>query len=737
MNGRKLKAFGRLFWKSMMTKKWWLLVISTTLLVVVGGFAAVMMTTTVYELDSLKKLKFATTLYDRDEKEIEALGDTNREYIDLDDVKSQELMEAFVAIEDERFYQHHGPDLKGLARALAVDILTMSAAEGGSTITMQVARNIVLNEQREKTFMRKVTEIAIAYNLERKYTKKEILESYLNFISLGNEFRGIQTASKNYFDKDLTKDELEPHEIALLAGLPKAPEGYNPFKHEKQAVQRRNVVLAKMAEKEIITEQEKEKYQKMDLGVDPQNMAKHRKNQNYHAYKDFLANEALERYGLDGQDLLNGGYKIYTGMDKKAQLSLEKTLRDDSYYQGHDNLDAGATIIDPKTGQIAAIGGGRNYLSGYENRALSRVQPGSAIKPLTVFAPAVEEKGYNENSYVSDSPYSYAGWSPKNYDGVYRGSIPLKEAAARSINAGTARLLVEVVGVDTAFQYAKKEGLQLEDSDKQPAPLSLGGLSKGVSTLQMAQAYSLFPNGGKSSDAHSIVKIVAPDGEELEPKKELKQNEEVFSPRTADVMNQILTYVVQSGTGENARLADGRDVAGKTGTTQNNREAWFVGYTPEYVMATMVFNEGGEHVRLSGGAYPARIFHKVMTDALSDTEVSRFERFGGGGGHVSTPSTGSPTTSAPSAHHGLTEKEQEKQQKKEEKEAEKQRKQEEKEAEKERKRLEKEQKKQEKEREKQEKEERKRQEENNNGGEPAPPSQEPAPPDNGDGNGDG
>ncbi|MDR6227581.1 transglycosylase domain-containing protein [Desmospora profundinema] len=719
MNVRKLKSFGRLFWRAMMTKKWWLLVLSTTLLVVVGGFIAVMMTTAVYELDSLKNLRFATTLYDRDGKELEALGDTNREYIGLDDVKSQDLMEAFVAIEDERFYNHNGTDLKALGRALAVDILTMSAAEGGSTITMQVARNIVLNEQREKTFMRKVTEIAISYNLERKYTKKEILESYLNFISLGNEFRGIQSASKNYFDKDLTKDELEPHEIALLAGLPKAPEGYNPFRHEEKAIQRRNVVLAKMAEKEIITEEEKEKYQKMDLGVDPKNMAKHRKNQNYHAYKDYLANEALERYGLDGQELLNGGYKIYTGMDKKAQLSLERTLRDNTYYQGHDNLDAGATIMDPKTGEIVALGGGRNYLTGYENRALSRVQPGSSIKPLTVYAPAVEEKGYSENSYISDAPYTYAGWSPKNYDGVFRGNIPLKEAVGRSVNAGTARLLNEVVGVNTAWEYAKKEGLNLEDGDKQPAPLSLGGLTRGVSTLQMAQAYSLFPSGGKFNEAHTIIKIETPDGEVLTPKDELRKDDKVFSPRTADTMNQVLKYAVENGTGSNARLTDGRDVAGKTGTTQNNKESWFVGYTPEYVMATMVFTEGGNHVRLSGGEYPAKIFQKVMSDTLEGTEVSRFERFGGDSGPA-TP-TSPPASTPPTS--GSTDKEWEKQRQREEKEQEKERK------------------RQEKEQKKREEEERKRQEENRDGGDtpPPPPDQEsPQPGDGGSGNpGDG
>ncbi len=205
MNLQKLKPVGRMFWKSMMTKKWWILVLSTTALFILGGFATVLMTTSMYDLESLENMQFATTIYDRNEKKVTTLGSNQREYVDLDKIKTEDLAKAFVAVEDERFYEHNGADLKGLGRALAVDILTMSPKEGASTITMQVARNVILNN-REKTFLRKVNEIALAYNLERKYTKEQILEAYLNYIYLGNGVSGVQMASKIYFGKDLTKD---------------------------------------------------------------------------------------------------------------------------------------------------------------------------------------------------------------------------------------------------------------------------------------------------------------------------------------------------------------------------------------------------------------------------------------------------------------------------------------------------------------------------------------------------
>ncbi|GGE23829.1 penicillin-binding protein 1F [Marinithermofilum abyssi] len=628
MNVSKLKTFNKLFYRSMMTKKWWLLVIITSMLFMMGGCAAVLATTTIYNLDSLKNLKFATTIYDHNQKPVEPLGGSQREYVDLDDVKSDLLAKTFVGVEDERFYKHNGADLKGLGRALAVDLMTMSSAEGGSTITMQVARNVILNNN-EKTFWRKLSEIAIAYNLERKYTKKQILESYLNYIYLGNNVRGIKMAAKIYFDKDITKEKLEPHEIALLAGMPKAPEGYNPYVHPERAKERRNVVLAKMAELGYISNKEKEEYQQKPLGVNRKYMAKYLKDDKYQAYTQYVIQEAANRYGLKSEELASGGYKIYTGLNTKAQNSLEKALKDSSFYKGHEKLDGGATVIDPKTGAIAALGGGRQYLPGYENRALSRIQPGSSIKPLTVYAPAVQEKGYNENSIVSDTPYSIGSWSPKNYDKTYHGNVPLKEVAGKSMNVATVRLLNDVVGVNTAYDYAQKLGLDLEPADKQPAPLALGGLTRGVSTVQMAQAYSSFLRDGKVSDAHAIIKIVDADGDEVEPIKKIKTDQPVYSPDTAWTMTKILKYAVQNGTGKNAQLADGRDVAGKTGTTQNSKESWFVGYTPEYVMAVTVFNEQGSQVELSGGEYPARIFNQVMSDTLSGTQVSHFQPPGG------------------------------------------------------------------------------------------------------------
>ncbi|MFD1427098.1 transglycosylase domain-containing protein [Kroppenstedtia sanguinis] len=630
MNARKLKSMGRLFWKAMMTKKWWMLVLSTTLLIIMGGCTAVMMTTNLYDLESLKNMQFVTTIYDHQEKKATTLGDEQREYVELDKVKTPDLAKTFVYVEDERFYKHNGADLKGLGRALAVDLLTMSPAEGGSTITMQVARNLILNDK-DKTFMRKVSEITLAYNLERKYTKKEILEGYLNYIYLGNSVSGIQMASKIYFGKDLTKEKLEPHEVALLAGLPKAPEGYNPYQNPKAAKQRRNVVLKKMAEFELITEEEKEKYQKKDLGIDQKHLNKYKKPENFQAYREHLLKEAEERYGLNSQELVNGRYKIYTGLNKKAQLSLERALKDDSFYKGSDKLDAGATLIDPKTGAIAAIGGGRHYLPGFPNRALAPIQPGSSIKPLTVYAPAIQDKGYNENSMVSDDPFTYKGWSPRNMDRTFHGTVPLKVVVAKSLNASTARLLTEVVGIDKGYKYGQKLGLNLESADKSPAPLALGGLTKGVNTVQMAQAYSTFAHNGKYNEAHTITKILDVDGNLVQPKKKVKKDVKVFSKDTSQTMTRILKYAVDYGSGQNAQLPDGRDVAGKTGTTQGSKIAWFVGYTPEYLMATTVFNDNGGQVDLTGGEYPARIFHQVMSDAVKGTKVSRFKTSSGGG----------------------------------------------------------------------------------------------------------
>jgi penicillin-binding protein 1A/penicillin-binding protein 2A len=515
----------------------------------------------------------------------------------------------------------------------------MSNAEGGSTITMQVARNAIL-ENRDKTIWRKLNEIAIAWNLERQYTKNDILEAYLNYIYLGNNVRGVKMAAKIYFDRDITKDKLSIDQIALLAGLPQSPEGYNPYYNPKLALKRRNIVLKKMEDAGLITEKQREYYSKKPLGVNKAYLKKYIKQDKYAAYKHYVIEEAKRLYHLSEQELTNGGYMVYTGLDPQAQNALEQAMKDPSLFNNHDQLEAGATIIDPHTGQIVAMAGGRNYLPGYTNFATQRLQPGSSIKPLTVFAPAIEKRGFGPNTLVRDEPYSVGGYSPSNYDHQFHGYVPLKTVAAKSLNVATVWLLNEKVGLNTAFAYAQKLGLNPEKADRSLAAMALGGMNHGVNTVQMAQAYSAFDNNGQMYEAHAITKIVSRDNDERERDHpvEVKQ---VYSKRTAQLMTKILEYVVQNGTAQAAQLPDGRDVAGKTGTTQHGKESWFVGYTPEYVMAVTIFNNGKQNdmVELSGGKYPAKFFSVVMSKALAGRKVShfKFDALGGGGDSSWTP----------------------------------------------------------------------------------------------------
>lgn len=626
--GKKGKKRARFF-----TKKWMALVLITTILLVIGGCSAVIMSAKSVPLDRLNQIKFASTIYDVNGNPATKLGSANREYVSMDDVVSKDMIEnTFIAVEDRRFRQHHGVDFRSLARAVVANIREGRRAEGGGTITMQVARNVIL-ESNVKTYTRKVQEVAVAWNLERDYTKDEILEAYLNFIYFGNDVQGIQMAAKIYFDKDLTKDELEPDEVALLAGLPKAPSAYNPYQNPDKAKNRRNLVLDLMAEQGVITQAERDEYQQKDLGVNRDYLTKYLRNDEYQAYKHLVMQEAEDRFGLSEEELATGGYEIHTNLVPKAQKAMEKAFKDDALFQNQDNLDGGATMVNPQTGGIAAIAGGREYRgSGYLLRSTEeRQQPGSAIKPITVYAPAIQEKGYNEYSVVPDPPDFHIGdWRPQNFQQQSFGQLPLRDVLAKSLNIATAYLLQKEVGLSTAVQYAERMGLTLDDKDKSShAALSLGGLTNGVNTVEMAQAYSAFANNGSMTEAHAIESISTEDQQwQADDEGNIQRDEKVLAPKTAYYLTRMMKYNVDQGTGVNAKLPDGRDVAGKTGTTQKSRQAWFVGYTREYVMSALVFNTDGGEVKLSGGSYPAKIFQQVMAETLSGTPVSRFENPG-------------------------------------------------------------------------------------------------------------
>jgi penicillin-binding protein 2A len=642
-NGKKGK-YSRFF-----NKKWFILVGLTSLLLIIGGCSAVMMSANVYKIEELDKLEFSTSVFDEDGTEIGRIGSVYREYVSMEQIKkyNPDLPEAFVKVEDQRFYEHSGVDWYGLTRATLKNVISLGKGEGGGTITMQVARNVLLKD-RNKTYTRKLKEIGAALNIERQYNKDKILETYLNYIDFGNQVAGIQMASKIYFGKDLKKDKLEPQEIAFLAGLPKAPSTYNPYRSEKgmkKAIERRNVVLMKMAETDdrpaIISVEEKEKLQKLPLGTNEEFLAKFRKSSKYQAYKDQVVDEIEDRYDLDKEALNSNGFKIYTGIDIHAQQVVEEAMKEDSLFKGKKDydgqVDSGVSMIDPHTGLIRALGGGRNYKPGFLNRSAGKVQPGSSIKPLTVFAPAVEEKGFNPYTPFVDEPYKVGEWSPKNFSGSYMGDVTMDEVVYDSINTVTVKMLMEDVKIDTSFNYGKEKlKLPLVEEDKGPAALGLGGLTHGVSTIDMAQAYSAFPNNGEMVTAHTIMKIVDRDGNEVQPKEgkeiDAKGNpNRVFSPTTAWYMTMMLREVVANpqGTAHSA-IKVNRPVAGKTGTIQNEQAGWFVGYTPDLVLAVNVFNDTVDGVRanakITGGSMPAKVFNYILKNTLKGKPVKDFQK---------------------------------------------------------------------------------------------------------------
>lgn len=606
---------------------------------IIGGCSALKAYASTVDWKDMKNQDTASTLYDQSGKEVMKIGASDREYVTYEQMTkvNPDLPKAFIKVEDVRFYQHHGVDWFGLGRAMVKNIITMSKGEGGGTITMQVARNIIL-KNREKTVSRKLKEMATAMAIEDQFPKNKILEAYLNNIYFGNGIKGVAMAAKVYFNKDITKDKLDPQEIALLAGLPKAPEGYNPIYHPDKAMKRRNIVLMKMAEDinlpPIIPPSEVDKYKKMPLGVNPENFkAYKKKTKQYDAYKEYVIRELKERYGISETDLATKNYKIYTGLNPKAQAAVEKAVKNDRLYQGHKELDAGATMVNPKNGLIEAIAGGRFYKPTFALRSLEPHQPGSSIKPITVYAPAIElNDDINEYAQIPDEPVSYGGWTPQNYEHRYYGVVPMRDVVAESMNAATVWILDKKVGLDKALKFGRKAGLPLTRKDMGWSPLALGGLTDGVNTVQMAQAYSSLDNNGVMNEAHAVEKVVNADGDVVEPEKEVKKDVRVYSAKAAWYTTRMLLSVVSGegvthgNTGKFAKLDNGQPVAGKTGTTQNGKDAWFVGYTPKHVLAVTMFNPPkGEQVELTGGKYPAKMFKVIMEETMQGEPITRFE----------------------------------------------------------------------------------------------------------------
>ena len=552
-----------------------------------------------------------------------------REVISLDRVPSF-LIQAFVAGEDARFFHHKGLDYLAILRALFRNIFSGEIVQGGSTITQQVVKSLLLSP--EKSYTRKIREAILAYKIEKYLTKEEILFLYLNQIYLGHGAYGVAIAAENYFGKNV--EELNIAEAALLAGLPQAPSKYSPHQNPQQAKKRQIYILNRMVEEGFISSDEAIKAIQSPYLI--KSKVKPFVEKAPH-FVEHIRRYLEEKYGRD--TLYKNGLQVFTTVDlnyqKTAQEALESGLKELEKRQKFPpaemplNLDGALICFDIETGYVKALVGGRDYKKSQFNRAIhARRQTGSAFKPI-IYASALD-KGYTPSSIIVDAPIVFEWgdqkWKPKNYEGRFSGPTTLRNALTHSINVVTVKIAQDI-GVNYIRDYAKKLGIT--STLYQELSMSLG--SSSVSLFELTKAYAVFANQGRSFKPFFIKKILDRDGNLIEENlpslyfEEFSAEEQVISPQTAFLITYLMEGVVQHGTGWRARSL-GRPVAGKTGTTDQFIDAWFIGYTPELITGVWVgFDDErslGENETGSRAASP--IWVAYMSKILKDKSKKDF-----------------------------------------------------------------------------------------------------------------
>lgn len=521
------------------------------------------------------------------------------------------LQRAVVAVEDARFYEHGGIDVRGIARALVKDVAKGRLAEGGSTITQQLIKNKYLSG--EKSIGRKLEEARLAMDYEKKYSKSQILEMYFNEIYYGRGAWGIAQAARVYFDKN--PEELTEAECALLAGVPKNPGRYNPLGKAADVGRRRDVVLKRMTDLTMISARQKQKLRSQRVAVTPPDQASW--------YLVRIRNLLVERYGP--QVIEAGGLEVTAAMDLNLQKLAEKTLREGVKRVSPD-LQGALVSLDPATGDVLAAVGGVDFAkSSYDRAFLARRQPGSAIKPL-IYAAALE-KGITAASVWDDTPVAYVRganqtWKPRNYGGEQYGELSLRKALAYSNNVITVKVL-ETVGVPYFVEIARNLGLSL----RSPNDLSLALGTDEVTLRDLVSAYTPLANGGLRVEARTVLRIY--DKRRRVWTDNPPAVTPAISPAVAYVTTQMLKDVMVYGTAKSLRkFSQARPAAGKTGTTDDYRDAWFIGYTPDVVTGIWVGHDkprpGGKG--FTGGAVAAPIWERFMASALAGRPAADFAR---------------------------------------------------------------------------------------------------------------
>lgn len=531
----------------------------------------------------------STTIIADNGNEVQTFGTVYSEVIRSEELP-QYVVDAIVYTEDRRFYQHFGFDIISFTRAMAANIFAGRYAQGGSTITQQVAKNLFLTS--EKSLRRKVQELLLAFWLEHKFSKEQILTLYLNRVYLGAGTYGIEAASQKYFQK--TSRDLNIKEAAVIAGMLKAPSRYNPIASKERAVDRAKVVLKIMEENGLIDEADRKRILNMPLG-----RGENARITGAAYFADWVYNEVNSYIGERDDDIY-----VSTTLNQELQEKAYKVLQNAISANKDKNVSQGAVVIMDFNGAVKAMVGGVNYNKSQFNRATSALrQPGSAFKPF-VYITALQH-GWNPDDEIEDKPVVIKNWRPTNDDKKYYGTVSLKYALAKSLNLATINLAQQLSGKDI-IRTARRMGINTE---MQNTPsLALGTFE--VTVLDMATAYTSIANGGYAVWPYAIEEIYSRDGYQLYQRKSEEQIR-ILDKKAVQELTEMLEKVIKSGTGHRANI--GRFAAGKTGTSQDNRDAWFVGFTDNLAAAVWLGNDDNSPMKgVYGSGLPATIWQKIM-----------------------------------------------------------------------------------------------------------------------------
>ena len=574
----------------------------------------------------LEKVDFSQNsyMYDRDGSLISEIvsNDENRVFVKYDKIPDS-VKELFLRSEDRNFYDHKGIDFMGVIRALAANVKNHGISQGASTITQQLSRNLYLSH--ERSFSRKFTELLYSYELERKFTKEEILESYLNTIYFSNGVYGVGSAANYYFDKPLSSLTLA--QMAFISAIPNNPTLYDPLKQFKHTKKRQERLLGILEKDGVITKKQYKKAVKekislslsekknlypdyvtyaneefTDLVSDQEGFTKRLKKAKTAGAKKAIQKELSEKVSA----LLQDGVKIYTALDPSLQQRAVYQLNAQLPYQG---VEGGSAVINHQTHQIVALAGGKNYKKFDFNYAYqAQRQPGSAIKPLLDYGPYIDQTGATESSKISAGKFCSSGYCPQNYSHKTYGTVTLETAFKNSYNTPAIRML-DTVGVKKGFSYLEKFSFEHIVADDYRLPSALGGFTKGFSPLEITDAYTVFGNQGAYTRNHSITKVTDLNGKTLYKWKESPK--QIYSQRTNETMRKLLASVVKSGTGKKANF-NSPYIGGKTGTSNDYKDIWFVGLTDQYTMGVWVGRDRGTVESIYSSSPHLRIWKQTM-----------------------------------------------------------------------------------------------------------------------------